>query len=115
MTHRIRTAAILLLIAIVQPTTKFAQSLGAQKPQRVQSRTSARPPTPITLRQVLEALSSLRNSSRVEAQISRAGGVQFEASPAVVDILKQFGASAKLISMIPLPPPAPEPPAPTLA
>ena len=69
----------------------------------------------MTLRQVLEALSSLRNSSRVEAQISRAGGVQFEASPAVVDILKQFGASAKLISMIPLPPPAPEPPAPTLA
>jgi len=45
-------------------------------------------------------------------------GVQFEATPAIVDILKQFGASPKLISMIPvppLPPPPPTPPAPKVA
>jgi len=70
---------------------------------------------PLTLRQVIEALSSLKNSSRVEDQISKAGGVQFEATPAVVDILKQFGAGPKLISMIPAPPPPREAPAPKLA
>src|SRR5262245_33062761 len=111
MTHQFGTAVIVLLFTIVQPATNFAQARGAQQPQRGQSRTPAKP-TPMTLRQVLEALSSLRNSSRVETQISRAGGVQFEATPAVVDILKQFGASAKLISMIPPPPASPAPPVP---
>jgi hypothetical protein len=67
---------------------------------------------PLTLRQVIESLISLKNSARVEDQISKAGGVQFEATPAVVDILKQFGAGPKLISMIPAPRTAPEPVAP---
>jgi hypothetical protein len=71
----------------------------------------------LTLRQVIESLSSLRNSSRVEDQITKAG-VQFQATSAIVDILTQFGASPKLISMIPTPPPPPpppEPPAPKIA
>jgi len=62
-------------------------------------------------------LSATRSSVRAEGLVSKAG-VQFEASPAVVDILKQFGASQKLISMIPVPPPPPAPPvppAPTIA
>jgi hypothetical protein len=58
----------------------------------------------MTLRQTIESLSSLKNSKRVEDLISKSG-VQFQATPEVVDILKQFGASAKLISMIPPPPP----------
>jgi len=69
----------------------------------------------MTLKQVIDSLSSLRNSARVESLISKAGGVQFQATPEVVDLLKQYGASQKLISMIP-PPPAPPPlPAPKTA
>src|SRR5439155_25546808 len=48
-------------------------------------------------------------SSRVEDLISRRG-VQFQASPAVLEILKEFGAGPKLLSLIPLPPPPPPPP-----
>jgi hypothetical protein len=63
----------------------------------------------MTLRQVIESLSSLRNSARVESLIAKIG-VQFKATPEVVDILKQFGASPRLISMIPTPPTPPPPP-----
>jgi hypothetical protein len=111
---------ILFLVTLVQPASTSAMSAQAQgtpQPQRGQRGAPAKPPTPLTLRQVIESLSSLRNSSRVEDQISKAG-VQFQATPAIVDILKQFGAGPKLISMIPVPPPPPpppEPPAPKLA
>ena len=109
--------AILFLMTVVQPTTTLAQSRGTQPPQRGQRGTSSKPPTPLTLREVIESLSSLRNSGRVEDLVSKAG-VQFQASPAVADILKQFGASSKLISMIPVPTPPPlptEPPPPKIA
>ncbi len=69
----------------------------------------------MTLRQVIEALSTLKSSSRVEDQIFKAGGVQFEATPATIDLLKQFGAGPKLIGMIPVPPLPPEPPRPKTA
>ncbi len=108
---------VLFLMTIVQPTTTAAQSQGAQQPQRGQRGASAKPPTPMTLRQVIESLSSLRNSGRVEDLVAKAG-VQFQATPAVIDILKQFGAGPKLLSMIPVPPPTPpppEPPAPKIA
>jgi hypothetical protein len=65
----------------------------------------------MTLRQVLESLSATRNSKRVEDLVKKSG-VQFQATDAVVDILKQFGASPQLISMIPVPPPPPPPPLP---
>jgi hypothetical protein len=72
----------------------------------------------MTLPQVAQSLLQWRNSTRVEELISKSGGVQFQATPAIVDILKQFGASSKLISMIPppvTPPPPPQPPAPKMA
>jgi hypothetical protein len=116
--RQIAFVAVLFLISIVQPGITMAQSRGAQQPQRGQRGTPPKPPAKLTLRQVIESLSSLRNSARVEGLISKSG-VQFEATPAVVDILKQFGASPKLISMIPPPPPPPppppEPPAPKVA
>src|SRR5262249_37754606 len=112
MSHLIAVAFLVFATAVQQPTTP-PQNRGAQ-PQRGQRATPPKPPTPLTLRQVIEALFSTRNSSRVEDQISKAG-VQFQATPAIVDILKQFGASPKLISMIPAPPPPPELPAPKLA
>src|SRR6266850_443523 len=108
-------AAILCLMTLAQPTTTQAQARGtttpAPAPPGGQRGTAAKPPTPLTLRQVIESLSATRSSVRAEALVSKAG-VQFEASAAVVDILKQFGASQKLISMIPVPPPPPAPPAP---
>jgi hypothetical protein len=125
-----RFALVLLLsMTFAEPTAVLAQARGAQTapqtapqtpsqtPQRGQ-RAAAKPPTLLTLRQVLESLFTLKNSTRVEDMISKAGGVQFRATPDNVDILKQFGASQKLISMIPAPPPPPappQPPAPKLA
>src|SRR5262245_34989094 len=67
-------------------------------------RPAPKPPTPMTLRQVLESLSSLKNTARVEDLVSKAG-VQFQATPGVLDILKEFGAGPKLLAMIPQPPP----------
>jgi hypothetical protein len=76
-------------------------------PQRGQ-RAAAKPPSPMTLRQVIESLITLKNSSRVEDQISKAG-VRFQATPGVLDILKEFGAGPKLLSMIPAAPAASAP------
>jgi hypothetical protein len=98
-------------LAIVQPPASLAQARGTATPQRGQRATTAKPPAPLTLRQVIESLSASRNSTRAENLVSRAG-VQFKATPEVLDILKQFGASPKLIAMIPAPPPPPRPPEP---
>src|SRR5262249_13309729 len=76
-------------------------------PQRGQ-RAAAKPPATLTLRQVIESLITLKNSSRVEDQISKAG-VRFQATPGVLDILKEFGAGPKLLSMIPAAPAASAP------
>jgi len=69
---------------------------------------------PMTLRQVVESLISLKSSSRVEDQVSKAG-VRFQATPGVLDILKEFGAGPKLLSMIPPAPAPPSAPAPKAA
>jgi len=90
-----------------QPPAKAPQAPRGTTPAA--RRAPPKPPAPLTLRQVLESLSQTKNSRRVEDTISKAG-VQFQTSPAVVDILKQYGASDKLISMIPAPPPPPPPP-----
>jgi hypothetical protein len=68
-------------------------------PQRGQ-RAAAKPPMPMTLRQVIESLITLKSSSRVEDLVSKSG-VRFQATPGVLDILKEFGAGPKLLSMIP--------------
>src|ERR1051326_3661616 len=104
MRHRLVTLVV-LFVCFFQSGMSNAQERGTQTQPapRPQRRTPAKPPTPLTLRQVIQSLLSLRNSSRVEDQISKAGGVQFQATPEVVDLLKQFGAGPKLISMIPAP------------
>jgi hypothetical protein len=109
-------ASIVGLVFLLKSTIGFAQSQGTQPVQRGQGQraSSAKPPSPMTLRQVIESLTSLRNSVRVESLIGKAG-VQFQATPEVVDVLKQFGASPRLISMIPVPPPPPQPPPPKTA
>jgi hypothetical protein len=112
-------ALVIVYVIAIAYTMTFAQAPPLPKPQQPPPRQTPRPaprgaakaPTPLTLRQVLESLSTLKNSKRVEDQIARAG-VQFRATPETVDILKQFGASAKLISMIPAPPAPPAPPKP---
>jgi hypothetical protein len=109
----------LFVVMFVHPATSWGQSTRTPpQPQRGQRATTAKPPEPLTLRQVIEALSGQRgNPRRAEDLVSKAG-VQFQATPAVLDVLKEFGASPKLLSMIPTPPAAsapPKPPAPILA
>jgi len=112
-------AAILLLVIFLHPATTRAQARPSPQPQCGQRATTppAKPQPPLTLRQVIESLSSPRGGSRAEDLVSKRG-VQFQGSPAVLDILREFGASAKLLSMIPVPPvppPPPKPPAPKVA
>jgi hypothetical protein len=118
--RQIVTPAVLVFVGFLQAPTLPTPQRGAQPPQVTQPAQTApkkAPPkapakaTPMTLRQVIEGLSSLKSSSRVEAQIAKAGGVQFKATPEVVDILLEFGAGPKLISMIPSPPRPPATPA----
>jgi hypothetical protein len=118
--RQIVTPAVLVFVGFLQAPTVPTPQRGAQPPQATQpAQTAAKKappkapakPTPLTLRQVIEGLSTLKSSSRVEAQITKAGGVQFKATPEVVDLLLDFGAGPKLISMIPSPPPPPNPPA----
>jgi hypothetical protein len=89
-----------------QRSPQTSQPQASPQPQRGQ-KGQAKPTMPMTLRQVIESLITLKNSSRVEDLISKAG-VRFQATPGVLDILKEFGAGPKLLAMIP---PAPAPPA----
>lgn len=102
-----------ILVFLLTSAVGLAQSpgTGTQTVQRGQRASPPKPPSQMTLRQVIESLYSLKNSARVETLISKSG-VQFQATPEVVDILKQFGASQHLISLIPPPPPPPAPPPP---
>lgn len=68
-------------------------------------------PGPLTISQVIESLYSL-GVTRTEDLVSR-NKVQFEATPEIVGILKDLGATDKLLSFIPLPKPQP-PPAPVV-
>ena len=105
------TLAYTMTFAQAPPLPKAQQPPPQQTTPRPAARGAAKAPTPLTLKQVLDSLSALKNSKRVEDQIGKAG-VQFRATPETVDILKQYGASAKLISMVPPPPAAPAPPKP---
>src|SRR5689334_1411642 len=78
-------AAILCLMTVAQPTTSQAQTRGtpapaptpapatATAPRGGQRGTAAKPPTPLTLRQVIESLSATRSSVRAEGLVSKAG------------------------------------------
>jgi hypothetical protein len=115
--------AIFLSLILVHPALISAQSRGPQPEQPAQpqqppaGRRAAPPPKPqppMTLRQVIESLISLKSSARVEDLVSRRG-LQFQSNPAVLDILKDFGGGPKLLAMIPAPPAPPVPPAPKIA
>src|SRR5215813_5850071 len=109
MSHLTIATSLVFATLLQQPITS-EQARGPQ-PQRGQR---AATPMPMTLRQVIESLLTLKNSSRVEDQISKAG-VRFQATPAVLDILKEFGAGPKLLAMIPPAPAPPSAPAPKAA
>jgi hypothetical protein len=112
----IKPVICVAVFLLVTPTYSEAMVLQAPRSQqpRTASRNPPKPQPPLTLRQVIESLSSLRSSARVEALISRRG-IQFIASPEVLAILKEFGAGPKLLDMIPKPPLPPPPPPPKVA
>jgi hypothetical protein len=118
MSYRVSFAALCLTIATAAGPG-FSQTPRPQQPRAAQPRAAQRTakPQPLTLRQVLESISANKSSRRAEDLVSK-NGVQFQATPAILDILKQYGASTKLIGMIPAPPPpppAPQPPKPRIA
>jgi len=92
-------------VMLIGPTVVSAQTRGSEVPKNpppppaVKRGISPKVQPPLTLRQVIESLSSLRNSSKVENLVSTRG-IQFQATPEVLDILKDFGANAKLLSAI---------------
>ncbi len=117
-----RTFWTMLLLAgmLAAPAIVRAQNRGAEAPKTAPSppppapkkAVAPKPQPPMTLRQVIESLLSLKNSNRVETLVT-ARGIQFQSTPEVLDILKDFGASPKLLSTIsaaspPLPPPPPK-------
>src|SRR5437867_12146950 len=72
--------AILLLVIFLHPATTRAQAQPSPQPQRGQRATTppAKPQPPLTLRQVIESLSSSpRGGSRAEDLVSKRG-VQFQ-------------------------------------
>jgi hypothetical protein len=75
----------------------------------------APPPSvgPLSVSQVIESLYSL-GVTRTEELVSR-NKVQFEATPEIVGILKDLGATDKLLSNIPAPKPQPAAPPPVAA
>jgi len=112
---------IVLSVMLIGSGMISAQERGSQVPNPPQQPPPARrgaPPKvqpPLTLREVIQSLLSLRNSSRVETLISTRG-IQFQSNPAVLDILKEFGASPKLLLLVSeKSQPAPEPPQPVVA
>ena len=125
MAHKIWTTMLLSLMVVLPPVIS-AQNRGTpvpntQVPKPPQPQT--KPPQqqtgkrgvapkvqpPLTLKEVIQSLLSLRNSSKVESLVS-VRGIQFQSSPTVLDILKEFGAGPRLLSMISAAStPAPEP------
>jgi len=70
------------------------------------------PAAPLGVSQVIESLYSL-GVTRTEELVSR-NKVQFEATPEIVEILKELGATDKLLSFIPKPRPQPAAPTPVV-
>jgi hypothetical protein len=125
MTRKFSTM-IVFSVMLVGSGMISAQERGAQVPAPAPAPKSPQPPQParraappkvqppLTLKEVVQSLVSLRNSTRVENLISTRG-IQFQSSPAVLDILKEFGASPKLLLLVKeKAQPVPEPPAPVV-
>src|SRR4030095_1962956 len=125
MTRKFSTM-IVFSVMLVGSGMISAQERGAQVPAPAPAPKSPQPPQParraappkvqppLTLKEVVQSLVSLRNSTRVENLISTRG-IQFQSNPAVLDILKEFGASPKLLLLVKeKAQPIPEPPAPVV-
>jgi hypothetical protein len=93
------------------PATTPAPPKPTPPPQAPKKAAPPKVQPPLTLRQVIESLLTLKNSARVESLVA-ARGIQFHSSPAVLDILKDFGASPKLLAAISAAAPPDEPPPP---
>ena len=97
--------AILLGLAAVGPLGA-SQSRGTGRG----AQPAAPQPGPLSISQVIESLYSL-GVTRTEELVSR-NKVQFEATPEIVEILKDLGATDKLLSLVPKPKPQPVAPPP---
>ena len=110
MSRRIQLFFIVILlgsaaVGLLDASQSRGQARGAQP--------TAPPPMPLSISQVIESLYSL-GVTRTEELVAR-NKVQFEATPELVGVLKDLGATDKLLSFIPPPRPQPVAPPPVVA
>src|SRR4051812_556666 len=103
MSRRIQLFFIVILlglaaVGLLEAGQSRGQARGAQP-------SAPQPAAPLSISQVIESLYSL-GVTRTEELVSR-NKVQFEATPEIVGILKDLGATDKLLSFIPNPRPQP--------
>ena len=102
---------LLTILLVLAPVELLAAS-------QARGQTRNNPPSPpqlaapLTISQVIESLYSL-GVTRTEDLISK-NKVQFEATPEIVGILKELGATDKLLALIPKPKPQPVAPTPVV-
>jgi hypothetical protein len=106
MSRRIQLFFIVILlglagVGLLEASQSRGQARGAQP-------AAPQPAAPLSISQVIESLYSL-GVTRTEELVSR-NKVQFEATPEIVGILKDLGATDKLLSFIPNPRPQPAAP-----
>src|SRR6185436_15858217 len=110
MSRRIQLFFIVILLGLaaagpLNASQARGQARGAQPP-------APQPVRPLGISQVIESLYSL-GVTRTEELVSK-NKVQFEATPEIVGILKDLGATDKLLSFIPAPRPQPVAPPPVV-
>jgi len=111
MSRRIQCVFIVILLG--------SASIGLLEARQSRGQTRTTPPpaaqtaAPLGISQVIESLYSL-GVTRTEDLVSK-NKVQFEATPEIVGILKDLGATDKLLSFIPTPRPQPVAPPPVVA
>jgi hypothetical protein len=111
---QVLVAIVLCLAAGLGPHDVKAQARGAQ-PQPQRQPAPAQPQAPLTVGQLIQAidcvatscLPTLTSLRDVEQMVERRG-VSFQSDETTIRILKEFGATDRIISLIPhVPPPAP--------
>ena len=108
MSRRIQPFLLVVLFGLV--AARLLDSSPARGQARGTQASPAQPVAPLGISQVIESLYSL-GVTRTEELVAR-NKVQFEATPEIVGILKELGATDKLLSLIPKPRPQPVAPPP---
>lgn len=102
-----------LAVASARPLAAQARGAATRPPAAPAPKPAAPPPAPaptdpLSVSEVIEALYSLGSITRVEELVAKRGA-NFEATPDVVKILRDFGATDRMFLFIRQPAPPPQP------